>query len=223
MDGLTAVVTDGAREPGASVAKLFAELSADVVVGARDADDADAVADEIADAGGDAVGVRTDVRDEFDLERLMETAARFGSTGIDVVVANASVAHGPVGKTPLASESYSAFDDAYRTNARGVFATVKEAVPHLAGDARVLIPTAPVARESRAGHGGYAVSKAAAEAVMRGFAAELDQAVGCLDLGIPGSDVDPAAVAELFLWAATDLDPAALDGEVVGEEERESA
>jgi len=150
----------------------------------------------------------------------MEAAAREGGT-IDCVVANAGVYHGTAGETPLTEESYAAFDDHLRTNGRGVFTTIREAAPHLAGDARVLVPSGAVAREPTAGYGSYAVSKATAEAVARGFAAELDCPVAVVDPGRVATDLsggpgrDPADVAPMFRWVATAADPGDVDGEIV--------
>jgi NAD(P)-dependent dehydrogenase (short-subunit alcohol dehydrogenase family) len=242
MDGLTAVVTGASRGIGEAVARRFASEGARVVACSREQDELDEViADieeggrdvedggEVEESGGEIEGVRADVRDEFDVERLMETAARGSEGGIDVVVACAGVYHGEPGETPLAEESYAAFDDALRTNARGVFATVKEALPHLTDDARVLVPSGDVARETKAGYGSYAVSKAAAEALVRGFAAELDRTVGVVDPGAVATDLtagqgrDPEDAAELFPWAATEASADAVDGEVVGRKEYETA
>jgi NAD(P)-dependent dehydrogenase (short-subunit alcohol dehydrogenase family) len=220
MDGQTAVVTGASRGIGAAVARAFADAGAHVVVCARDLEPLEDVAADIRERGGTASAVRADVRDEYDVERLMETAAREGGS-IDTVVANAGVYHGDPGETPLAEESYSAVDDHVRTNARGVFATVREAVPHLAGDARVLVTSGSVAREAKPGYGSYAVSKAAAEALARGFAADLDQAVGVVDPGVVGTEVtggqgrEPESVAGQFVWAATDAPAEEVDGEVV--------
>ena len=219
MDDTTTLVTGVSRGVGRAVARRFADEGAHVVGCARDADALDDLAEEIHELDGDITTQRADVRDEYDVERLCETAARAGN--IDCVVANAGVYHGPAGETPLAEESYAAFDDHLRTNARGVFATVREAVPHLADDARVLVPMGQVAREATAGFGSYAVSKAAAEALVRGFAAELDVPVGLLDPGQVATDLaggagrDPADVAGMFVWAATGCDAADLDGAVL--------
>ncbi len=220
MDGETAVVTGASRGIGAAVARRFAEDGGHVVICARDADDLAAVAADIRAEGGTVTTVRADVRDEFDVERLMERAARAGH-GIDTVVANAGVYHGPPGETPLPGESYAAVDDHLRTNVRGVFATVREAVPHLAPEARVLVTSGRVAREPKPGYGSYAVSKAAAEAVAGQFAATLDSPVGVVDPGqvatglAGGNGFDPADVAEQFLWAAREADPDAVDGAVL--------
>ena len=78
-----------------------------------------------------------------------------------------------------------------------------------------------VAREGMPGYGSYAVSKAAAEAVARGFAADLDIPVGAVDPGQVATDLsgdggrDPASVAEMVLWALRSADASALDGGVL--------
>jgi NAD(P)-dependent dehydrogenase (short-subunit alcohol dehydrogenase family) len=222
MDGQTAVVTGASRGIGEAVARRFADEGARVVVSARKEDALDEVVAAISEAGGDAISLRADVRDEYDVERLMETAARESDGGIDVVVACAGVYHGDPGETPLSDESYAAFDDTLRTNARGVFATVREAVPHLVSDARVLVPSGSVAREEQPGYGSYAASKAAAEALVRGFAVELDATVGVVDPGTVATDLtggqgrDPEDAADLFRWAAIDAPAEDVDGEILG-------
>ena len=218
MNGTTVVVTGAADSVGRAVTTRVIDRGATVVLGDRDGDRLDEL---VADHDGSVTGVRTNVRDEFDVERLMETASRFGeSGGIDVVVAADAVRHGSVGSTPLDEESYTAFDDHMRTNARGVFATIVEASAHLNADARLLVPTEPAARESTPGSGSYAVSRAAAEAVVRGFAADLPQTVSAVDVGALGATGEPIErslddVASLFVWAATDAEAPSIDGSVV--------
>jgi NAD(P)-dependent dehydrogenase (short-subunit alcohol dehydrogenase family) len=158
MDESNVVVTGASRGIGEHVVRRFAAEGARVTCCARSRDDLD---DVVESAEGTVVSVRADVRDEFDVERLMETAAEAGD--VDVVVANAAVNHGPAGERPLQEESYARFDDTIRTNLRGVFTTVRESLPHLAPDARILVPSGSVARESTPGMGAYAVSKACAE------------------------------------------------------------
>jgi len=228
MDDATAVVTGATRGIGRAVAEEFAAAGAHVVVCARDADEVGTVVEEIEAEGGAATGIRADVRDEYDVERLMGTAARIGGE-IDVVVACAGVYHGSPGETPIDGEAYSAYDDHLRTNARGVFATLREATPHLAPDARALVPTGSVARDGTPGIGSYAASKAAAEAIARGFAADLDRTVGCVDPGQVATGLsgergrDPADVAPMFRWAAVDAPAEEFDGTVVGLREWKTA
>ncbi|UWG48690.1 Short-chain alcohol dehydrogenase [Halanaeroarchaeum sp. HSR-CO] len=207
----------GAGTPLADrVARGFAERGARVVLGGRDEAAVLDLAEAIEGDGGWATGLRTDARDEFDLERLAETAARFGD-GIDVVVPAASVSHGDTGSEPLQSTSFSAFDDTLRTIARGAFATIREAVPHLRPDGRVVVPV--VRLDERAGAGPLGVAQAARIAVMAGFAADLDQAVGAVAVDtVPetasAAELDEAA--DRIVWVGTTpdlpLDGAVLDG-----------
>ncbi|HKL28641.1 MAG TPA: SDR family oxidoreductase [Natrialbaceae archaeon] len=221
MNDTNVVVTGGSRGIGAAVAKRFATEGARVTICARTADDLEAVAESIRAEGGAVSVVEADVRNEDDLKRVMETATE-EADGIDVLVANAGVYHGTPGQTPLRDEEYETFDDHLEINARGVFGTIREAFPHLAPDARVLVPSGSVARKSKAGVGSYAVSKAAAEAIVRGFAAELDQTVAVVDPGQVSTDLmkgatgrDPVEIGNMFHWVATGADPEEIDGGVV--------
>jgi len=230
MDGTTAVVTGGTRGVGGAVASAFVEAGAHVVVCSRDGDAVDETVDALSRTGG-ASGLRADVRDEFDLERLMEHADRAGERdGVDTVVANAGVNHGAPGEMPLDGEPYSRFDDTLRTNVRGVFATIREAVPYLTDDARVLVPSGSIARDAKPGMGAYAVSKAGAEAVVRQTHADLDATAMTLDLGLVDTALTgnqggraPEDVAPMFVWAATDADPTEHGGAVVGLREWKTA
>jgi len=220
MEDTTIVVTGASRGIGKQVTRAVAAAGGDAVACARDTDALASVATELGSLDGTVTTVRADVRDELDVEHLMQRAARVGGE-IDGVVANAGVYHGPAGETPLPAESYAAFDDHLRTNARGVFATLREAVPHLAGDARAVVPTGAVARRGMPGYGSYAVSKAAAEAVARGFAADIDATVGAVDPGKVATGLsgdggrEPADVAEMVVWALTDAPAEELDGAVL--------
>jgi NAD(P)-dependent dehydrogenase (short-subunit alcohol dehydrogenase family) len=219
MDGKTAVVTGASRGIGAAVARDLAEAGAHVVLCARDEA---ALADVAADCGERATTVRADVRDQYDVELVMEKATRAGpDRGIDAVVANAGVNHGTPGEMPMGEEGYDRFDDTVRTNVRGVFSTVVEALPHMDAAGRVLVPSGSVAREAKAGMGTYAVSKAAAEALVRQFAVDADPVVGVVDPGLVATDLvggqgrDPADVAPMYRWALAEADAEDVNGERV--------
>lgn len=217
MRDTTVLVTGASRGLGRAIADTFAEAGAAVVVSGRESDAVESTVDAL---GEGATGMRADPRDEYDMERLAETAARHAEGGVDVVVPCDHVFHGTPGEATLDDTAFSAFDDTLRTNARGAFGIVREALPHMPADGRVVVPTAPVARESPGGHGAYAVSMAAVEALARGFAADCEQVVGCVDTGgntAARADDAPSDddVAAAIRWAAFDADVPTLDGAVL--------
>ena len=217
MDNGTVVVTGASRGIGRAVAERFTRAGAHVVCCARDREALETVAEKLREGGATVTAVSADVRDEFDIERLAQQAVREAGP-IDVVIPNAGVYHGDPGETPLVEDSYTAFDDHLRTNARGVFTTIRETVPHLADDARIVVPVGPFGEQTPPGYGSYGVSKAASDAVARTFAAELDYPVGRVDPGRTATDLtggeghDPVDAAELCYWAATAVDAEELDG-----------
>jgi 3-oxoacyl-[acyl-carrier protein] reductase len=86
--GKSAIVTGSGRGIGRSIAKLFADHGASVVVNDLDREVAETTATEITDAGGRAVTCAGSVTDAEFPERLVKTAAEsFG--GIDIIVNNA--------------------------------------------------------------------------------------------------------------------------------------
>jgi 3-oxoacyl-[acyl-carrier protein] reductase len=238
MDGVTAVVTGADRPLGRAVAAAFAEAGATVAAGGRDGDALEDLGAGVEDAVGRVRAVRTDARDEFDVERLLEIGARM-TGAVDVVVGAAVVRHGPADR-PLPADSYAALDDQVRTNARGAFAVVREAGPHLASDGRVLL-AAPGA-VADAPTTAFDVSVAATVAVARGAATHLDQAVCAVDPGtavLPGEgeasgeqsgeaaqpsdstqagDAGVAPIGDLFREAAVAAPAPAVDGAVLNRE-----
>lgn len=225
MPRSNALITGASRGIGAAVARRFADSYDHIAICARNQDTLSAVEADLQSKPADVLSMRADVRDEFDMEWFIESTARRGGP-IDTIVPSAGVYHGSPGATPLADESYAAFDDTLRTNTRGVFTTIKEAIPHLAAAARILVPSNAIARKAKPGYGAYAISKAATEALARGFATELSATVTILDPGhlptSPTADEDPEpATAEFFDWAAHTADETTLDGAVIDPQTRE--
>ena len=85
-----AIVTGGGQGMGRAIAVRFAAEGAKVVVADLNQATAEAVVVEISEAGGAAVAIQTDVRDQAQAQRMVETAVeRFG--GVDILVNNAGV------------------------------------------------------------------------------------------------------------------------------------
>ncbi|GGL44722.1 beta-ketoacyl-ACP reductase [Halarchaeum grantii] len=86
----TALVTGAGRGNGRAIATQLAEHGATVVVNDLEADPAERTAEEIREAGGDAVAVTADVSEEDEVTAMVEEAT--GEVGtIDVLVNNAGV------------------------------------------------------------------------------------------------------------------------------------
>jgi NAD(P)-dependent dehydrogenase (short-subunit alcohol dehydrogenase family) len=225
MRARTVAITGATRGIGRAVAEAFAERGDDVALCARSGDAVDRTVDALSAAAGEVRGVEADVRYAYDVQRFVEEAVQTGAgDAIDVLVANAGLNPAKPGQAPLGELSYDDFDATIATNVRGVFATVKEAMPHLARDARVMVPSGSVARPDGAkpGMGAYAVSKAAAEALVRGVHDDTHADAFIVEPGIVATEVtggrgkDPADVAGLFTWVATEADPDDYGGDVVG-------
>jgi NAD(P)-dependent dehydrogenase (short-subunit alcohol dehydrogenase family) len=93
VSGKIALVTGGGLGLGRASALLLAREGAKVAVTDVKEDEGRAVADEIIDAGGEAIFLRHDVASEADWDSVIATAvSRFG--GLDILVNNAGVALG---------------------------------------------------------------------------------------------------------------------------------
>lgn len=88
LQGKVAIVTGGAQGMGRAIALRYAREGASVVVADLNGAGAEAVAKEI--AGGKGAGVQVDVRDQEQVQRMVDTAVdTFG--GLDILVNNAGV------------------------------------------------------------------------------------------------------------------------------------
>lgn len=122
----TVIVTGAAKGIGRGIALLYAEKGANVV--AADIDEAAGArtAAEIREKGGEALFVQTDVREEADIIRLMETANRtYGH--IDILINNAGISV----FRPFFELSPEEWDDIINTNLRSVFLCSREAAKYM--------------------------------------------------------------------------------------------
>lgn len=186
LAGKVAFVAGASRGIGATVAKALAAQGASVAVAARSEQQGKlpgtigSVAEDIESAGGRALPVACDVTSEDSVNAAVEaTVAEFG--GIDVLVANAGVLWlGPIETTPLKR-----WQLCLDVNLTGVFLVTKAVIPHVrarGGGALIAITTTGVGMVD-SGSNAYWVSKAAAERLYLGLAADLaadNIAVNCL-------------------------------------------
>ena len=90
LSGKVAIVTGSSRGIGFASAKGMAEHGARVVISGRKAEAAEAAAEEIRGAGGDAIAVAANIGRKEELQRLVDAAvAQWGR--VDIVMANAAI------------------------------------------------------------------------------------------------------------------------------------
>ena len=90
LDGKVAIITGASYGMGRTMAELFAEEGASVVITARGKEKLDEVVKAINDKGGRAVGVVADTCSTEDTKRVFETALReFGD--VDILINNAGI------------------------------------------------------------------------------------------------------------------------------------
>jgi len=120
-----AIITGASSGIGRAAARLFASEGAKVVVSARRQAELDALVDEIDEAGGEAVAIAGDVRDEDVARKLVETARdRFG--GLDIAFNNA----GMTGEmAPVPDISVAGWRETIDTNLTSAFLAARHQIP----------------------------------------------------------------------------------------------
>ena len=135
LEGKVALISGGSRGMGAYEAELFVQEGAKVVIGDVRDDEGNALAEKIAEGGGEAVFVHLDVTSEADWATAVnEAVTRYGK--LDVLVNNAGVsARGSIEET-----SVDDWDRVMNINAKGVFLGTKTAIPEMrkAGGASII-------------------------------------------------------------------------------------
>jgi len=164
LQGKVAVITGGTQGIGLATAKLFACEGAHVFITGRRQKE---LGDAIAAIGSNATGVRGDVANLTDLDRLYETVEAKGR--IDVLFANVGLG----GFVPLGSITEEYYDKTFDTNVKAVLFTVQKALPLLSDGASVILTGSAAAAKGTPAFGVYAASKAAIRSFVRTWTSEL--------------------------------------------------
>ncbi|MTI15439.1 SDR family oxidoreductase [Sansalvadorimonas verongulae] len=126
-------ITGASRGIGRAIALKCASEGANIVIAAKSDEPhptlsgtIHSVAKEVEDAGGQALALKVDVRDEAQVQAAMKQAAdHFG--GIDVLVNNA----GAISLTPVETTPVKKYDLMNQINSRAVFVCSQAALPYL--------------------------------------------------------------------------------------------
>jgi citronellol/citronellal dehydrogenase len=133
LEGRTIFITGASRGIGREIALKAAADGANIVIAAKSSEPhkklpgtIHTVAREVEAAGGQALALQVDVRDDTAVTAAIAAAVeRFG--GLDVVINNA----GAISLTPAAATPMKRFDLMLAINPRAVMATATAAIPYL--------------------------------------------------------------------------------------------
>ena len=197
----TLFITGASRGIGKAIALRAARDGANVVVAAKTtvphpklAGTIHTAAAEIEQAGGRALAVAMDVRDEAAVDRAVRQAVEtFG--GIDVLVNNASA----ISLTGTLETSMKRFDLMHEVNARGTFLCTQRCLPHLrrAVNPHVLMISPPLNLAPRwfAPHLPYTMAKYGMSLCVLGMAEEFRRDGIGVNALWPRTAIDTAAIA----------------------------
>jgi citronellol/citronellal dehydrogenase len=204
----TLFITGASRGIGLAIALAAARDGANIAIAAKTQTPhpklpgtIHTAAAEIEAAGGRALPLAVDVRDEAAVKDAIDrTAAHFG--GIDIVVNNASA----VSLAKVADTDMRRFDLMHQVNVRGTFLVSKYAIPHLAKAANphilMLSPPLDMAEKWFAPHTAYTMAKFGMSMMALGLAGELR----------------PLGIAVNALWPRTTIATSAIRNLLGGEE-----
>jgi citronellol/citronellal dehydrogenase len=204
LQGKTLFITGASRGIGLAIGLRAARDGANVAIAAKTTEPHPKLpgtiytaAEEIERAGGNALPLVVDVRDEAMVKEAIDaTATKFG--GLDIVVNNASA----ISLTPVAATDMKRYDLMQQINTRGTFVVCKWAIPHLqkAASPHILTISPPLDMKERwfAPHTAYTIAKFGMSLVVLGLAGELRNKGIAVNALWPRSVIATAAVNNLL-------------------------
>jgi citronellol/citronellal dehydrogenase len=204
LKGKTLFITGASRGIGLAIGLKAARDGANVAIAAKTdtphpklPGTIHTAAAEVEQAGGKALPLVVDVRDEESVKTAIErTVATFG--GLDIVINNASA----IQLTPVTQTDMRRFDLMHQINARGTFVTSKHAIPHLekAANPHILMLSPPLDMQEKwfAPYTAYTMAKFGMSLVVLGLAGELRSKGIAVNALWPRTTIATAAVKNLL-------------------------
>ncbi|MEI8214397.1 MAG: NAD(P)-dependent oxidoreductase [Actinomycetota bacterium] len=204
LQGKRIFITGGSRGIGLAIALRAAQDGAQVAIAAKTSDPnpklpgtIHTAAEEIRAAGGTALPIQCDLRDENQIASAVEQAAKeFG--GLDILINNASA----INLTRTEDTPAKRFDLMFDVNVRGTFLTSQAAIPHLRESAQagrnphILTLSPPLSMKAKwfKNHVAYTMAKYGMSMCVLGMSEEFKR----------------DGIAVNALWPRTAIDTAAL-------------
>ena len=197
-------ITGGSRGIGLAIALRAARDGAKIAIAAKTADPHPKLpgtiftaAEEIVAAGGVALPIQCDIRDEEQIVAAIEkTASEFG--GIDILINNASA----INLTPTLATPAKRFDLMFDVNVRGTFLTSQAALPHLKKSAaegrnpHILTLSPPLSMKAKwfKNHVAYTMAKYGMSMCVLGMSEEFRREKIAVNALWPRTAIDTAAL-----------------------------
>ena len=197
-------ITGGSRGIGLAIALRAAKDGANITIAAKSVEENPklggtiySAAKEIEAAGGKALPIQCDIRDESAIAEAVEKAAtQFG--GLDILINNASA----INLTPTVKTLAKRFDLMFDVNVRGTFLTSQAVIPHLkksASDGRnphILTLSPPLSMKPKwfKNHVAYTMSKYGMSMCVLGMSEEFKRDGIGVNALWPRTAIDTAAL-----------------------------
>jgi NAD(P)-dependent dehydrogenase (short-subunit alcohol dehydrogenase family) len=167
LAGKVAVITGGSSGIGLATAKRFVNEGAYVFITGRREKELSAALSEI---GAGAVGVRGDVANPADLDKLYATVKE-QSGKLDIVFANA----GTGAFAPLGQISEDHFDKQFNVNVKGLLFSVQKALPLMQRGGSIVLNASIVSMTGSPAFSVYSATKAAVRSFARTWCVDLKE------------------------------------------------
>ncbi len=200
----TIIITGASRGIGKAIALRLAKEGANIVVAAKSTEENPklggtifSAAKEIEEAGGKALAIKCDIRDEAEIQNVIDKAVEtFG--GIDVLINNASA----ISLTNTLATEPKRFDLMHDINVRGTFMMSRACIPHLkkGSNAHIITLSPPLNMDMKwfKNHIAYTLSKYNMTMIAQGLAAELKEFNIASNALWPRTTIATAAVQNLL-------------------------
>lgn len=205
LKGKRIFITGGSRGIGLAIALRAAADGAKIAIAAKTVEPhpklpgtIHSAAAEIESAGGEALAIQCDIRDEAQIEAaISKTVETFG--GLDILINNASA----INLTPTLATPAKRFDLMFDVNVRGTFLTSQAAIPHLKNSAKaegnphILTLSPPLSMKAKwfKNHVAYTMAKYGMSMCVLGMSEEFRRDGIAVNALWPRTAIDTAALA----------------------------
>ena len=210
LKGKTLFITGATRGIGYAIAERAAKDGANIAIIAKTTEPQPTLpgtiftaAEALIKAGGNAIGIKTDIRFEDQVLAAVEkTVETFG--GIDICVNNASA----ISLTPTVNTEMKRYDLMHNINTRGTFLVSKSCIPHLkkGNNPHILNLGPPLNMESQwfSPHVAYTMAKYGMSMCTLGMSEELKSSGIAVNSLWPRTMIDTAAVNNILAASMDD-------------------